>query len=236
MSDQVKLYPAGHPLNFEIQFAQPWQIVRPRVFRYLPQKYVDAFFTDGTLRISSFSQFAKHADEERRDEKEGNGIRAGIGENATVIVATERGSDFYVLCGSLIFGKRMQETFEGADGCFVIDDTVNFAGAIARSLLGFKGGMEGPAIYQDDPTIRRDIGATTLDDMLNAHKNPDGTIYVALLPQLRAQVGGMEEFFTKSGRYANQAEYRLLWGIEGNAQDFIDLKVPAARQFCRKLT
>lgn len=236
MSDQIKPYPAGQLLQFGVQFAQPWQIVRPRVFRYLPQRYVDAFFDDGTLRLSSFSQFAKHADEERKDGAEGKGIRAGLGEKATVMMVTARGSDFYVLCGSLIFSKQMQETFQGADGSFVIDDTVNFAGAIARALSGFKGGMEGPAIYQDDPTIRRDLGATSLEDMMDAHKNPDGTISMDMLPQLQGQVGGMEEFFTKSSRYANQSEYRLLWGIDGEVPDFIDLKVPAARQFCRKLT
>lgn len=236
MSDPIKPHPAGQLINFTVQFTQPWQVVRPRVFRFLPQKYVDDFFADGSLRLSSFNQFAKHADEERKDGAEGKGVRTGIGEQATVFLASGVGSDCYVLCGSLIYSDQMRRTFPGADGSFVIDDTMGFAGAIARALPGFKGGMEGPAIYQDDTTIRRDMGPTSIEELVDAHKRPDNTIDMNLLLQLQGQVGGTEEFFTKHSRYANQAEYRLLWGIDGHAQDFIDLKVPAARQFCRKLT
>lgn len=236
MTGKIQPYPAGQLLNFSAQFAQPWQIVRPRVFRYMPQKYVDAFFADGALRLSSFAQFAKHADEERKDAAEGKGVRAGLGQNATVMLASAVGDDFYVLCGSLVYSEKMQGMFEGADGSFVIDDTVGFAGAIARALPGFKGGMEGPAIYQDSTTIYRDMGPKTLEELVEAHKRPDNTIDMDLIRQLHTQVGGAEEFFTKHSRYADQAEYRLLWGVDGCAQDFIDIKVPAARNFCRKLT
>lgn len=232
----VRPHPAGQLIYQEFRLPDPWLVVSPRVFRYLPQRFVDAFFEDGTLRLSSFNRFAKHADEERKDVAEGKGVRTGTGDQLTIVMGSARGSDLYVLCGSLIHSEQMSKTFPDADGAFAIDDTLQFAAAVARALPGFKAGMEGPAIYQDDTTIRRDMGATTLDDLLDASNKPDGTISMDLLPKLQAQVGGTEEFFTKSSRYANQAEYRLLWGVEGYATDLIDLKVPEAVQFCRKLT
>jgi len=51
---------------------KPWHIYFPVLFRYLEQEYIDAFFRDGSLRLSSFKQFAKHKDEARNDWGEGN--------------------------------------------------------------------------------------------------------------------------------------------------------------------
>jgi hypothetical protein len=201
----------------------------------MDKAYVDQFFEEGTLRLSSFEQFRNHEDEQRGDRGEGFGLRQGIGQNATIMMVSGRGDDCYVLCGSLLYTAKLQETFPKADGCFVIDDTVNFANAIARVLLGFKGGLEGPAIYQDDPTIRRDLGAATVDDMFERHKNPDGTVSMDMFPEMQARVGGTEEFFIKHSRFADQAEYRMLWSVSGSAGGFIDLKVPEARQYCRQI-
>lgn len=236
MADQIKPYPAGGLVTFEVQFARPWQIVRPRVFRFLDQKYVDQFFADGSLRLSSFNQFGKHSDEQRRDGAEGYGVRSGIGANLTVAMVSGRGSDCYVLCGSMLCTQKLKETFPGADGCFAIDDTVGFAQAVAHALPRFKSGLEGPAIYQDDPAIRRDMGIQTAEEFFDNHKNPDGTLSLNMLADVQSKVGGTEEFFVKHSRYADQAEYRFLWAVEGDAEDFIHIQVPEALKFCRKLT
>lgn len=54
-----------------VQFVTPWSIFTPTLFRYLASDYVEAFFAEGSLRLSSFTRFAKHADEQRRDPDEG---------------------------------------------------------------------------------------------------------------------------------------------------------------------
>ncbi len=235
MSYQINPYPASQLKILSIQFSQQWDVVLPRIFRFIEQVYVDKFFEDGTLRLSSFEQFRKHSDEQRRDSAEGFGLRQGIGQNATIMTVSGRGGDCYVLCGSLLCTEKLQGTFPEADGCFAIDDTICFAQSIAHALPGFTRGFEGPAIYQDDPTIRRDLGADTVDEMFKRHSNPDGTLDMNKLFEMQASIGGYEEFFMKHSRFAYQAEYRLLWSVSQKVDDFIDLKVPEARQYCRKL-
>lgn len=214
---------------------QTWEVIRPRVFRYLEAKYVDAFFKDGFLRLSSFSRFAQHADEQRKDASEGMGVREGIGENAHVIMATGRGHDCYVLCGSTIYNEAAQELFPDADACFAIDDTVRFAIEVARAIAGFKGGLEGPAIYQDNTIIRRDLGEEKIEELLEKHRLPDGNLDMRMLGEMQAKVGGFEEFFIKQSRFSAQAEYRFLWSVNGTADDYVDLKVPQALNYCRRI-
>jgi len=50
-----------------------------------------------------------------------------------------------------------------------------------------------------------------------------------------ADAGQGEELFLKPRTYAYQAEYRLIWNIDTKPQDFISVKSPDARQFCRKV-
>lgn len=44
-----------------------WNICTPSLFRFLDKEYVNAFFKDGTLRISSFAQFRKYKDVQSQD-------------------------------------------------------------------------------------------------------------------------------------------------------------------------
>jgi len=91
-----KPHPTASPPTLNIQFVRPWTILRPRLYRYLPSKWVDAFFHDGSLRLSSFNEFSKHTDEQRADPQEGRGVRVGVGIAATIVTATGRGHDCYV--------------------------------------------------------------------------------------------------------------------------------------------
>jgi len=52
----------------------PWNVRTPQVYRYLDQRYVDAFFETGSIRLSSFAQFATYPDEEKGDTKEGDHV------------------------------------------------------------------------------------------------------------------------------------------------------------------
>ncbi len=56
---------------YGLQFLSPWTVVTPEPYRCLEKQWVEAFFADGTLRLSSFARFAEHEDEQRRDENEG---------------------------------------------------------------------------------------------------------------------------------------------------------------------
>ena len=58
-------------------------------------EYVESFFRDGSLRLSSFARFAKHPDEQLRDKAEGIGSRFAVSSQVTVTMVAGRGSDCY---------------------------------------------------------------------------------------------------------------------------------------------
>jgi hypothetical protein len=90
-------------------------------------------------------------------------------------------------------------------------------------------------IYQDDTTIERNIGDLQADELIEKHKNPDGTLRMDMISEMASMTGGIEELFIKHSRYAQQCEYRILWASNQNVDSFIDIKVPEARQFCRRV-
>jgi hypothetical protein len=55
------------PQRNQTQFFREWKLRQPYVYRYLKKRHVDQFFEDGTLRLSSFSEFSKHRDEAKLD-------------------------------------------------------------------------------------------------------------------------------------------------------------------------
>jgi hypothetical protein len=60
MPESSEAPPRSSPHTLNLNFSRQWSIVRPRLYRHLDSQYVDSFFKDGSLRLSSFAQFAKH--------------------------------------------------------------------------------------------------------------------------------------------------------------------------------
>jgi len=71
----------------------------------------------------------------------------------------------------------------GHDACIAIDNVAGFANAISLKLP-FTHGFEGPVIYQDDTTIYKDIGPTTAEELMQRHRNPDGTLDMGMLQDM----------------------------------------------------
>lgn len=220
-----------------MNFGRQWSIVRPRLYRHLEAEYVESFFNDGSLRFSSFARFAQHPDEKLRDTAEGVGLRFGIGSQATIAMVGGRGRDCYVLCATLHNTEGVRKQFGHSNACIAIDDIVSFANAVALKLPYFTHGFEGPVIYRDETTIYKDIGAATAEELVAPYKNPDGTLRMDMLQDIHRQLGGIEEYFIKHSRHAQECEYRLLWGTnQTTLEPFIDIKVPDAIRFCRHVT
>jgi hypothetical protein len=111
MSEQTASHPKSSPQTLNTNFGRQWQIVRPRLYRYLDAKYVEDFFRDGSLRLSSFVRFAKHPDEQLRDTREGFGSRFGLGSQVTISMVSGRGHDCYVLCATLHNTEAVRKVF-----------------------------------------------------------------------------------------------------------------------------
>jgi len=216
-----------------VQLLKEWRIRRPYVYRYMQKEFVDLFFDKGILRLSSFSSFSKHQDEERLDTREGQGIVQNIdhaGTGQTLFAVMSQGQDAYVLCGAMKHSTDLAQAF-AVDSGFRINDTTAFGCAISNVIPGFKGGLEGACIYAEDRVVRRKAGQVDLESMRVSPEGKDldgGKMFAAV-----SNLAGDDLFFLKQKQYEHQCEYRLVWAA-ADAQEFIDITCPEARDSCTR--
>jgi hypothetical protein len=217
-----------------LQFTSPWNLCTPLVYRYLQAKYVDDFFEDGSLRLSSAERFGQHPDEVRNDPDEGKANffhRTEEGGGQTIAAHIEQGQNAYILCGSAYFSPDLMDAF-GADSYIRINDSTAFGQAVSRHIPGFSGGAEGHCRYQSARAFERDLGFV---DGINVTL-PDGSpgYDQQRLLQVLNQGVGVVPIFLKGVHFAWQAEYRLVWFSSGLASPYLEIKVPEARELCTK--
>lgn len=217
----------------ELRRPKSWQIRTPTVYRYLKHKHIDQFFDSGELRLSSFSQFSKHEDEQRKDTQEGSNILTVSGKDQTMFAVTQHGHDAYILSGSVIHSEDLLKAFD-CDGCIKIKNTVAFGTAVGGAIDNSIGGLEGFCIYQDDRVIRKSAPDFDVDDL--RHSEVDQNLDMQKLFGAVFQIAGPDVFFTKLRKYQHQLEYRFVWIVEGEAEDHIFIECPEAVQFCEKVT
>ncbi len=211
-------------------FTRPWTVLLPRLTRYLEAEYVDLFFNDGTLRLSSFKAFREHADEERGDLLEGRvamEIKAPNGQHAIVSM---NGQEAYVLCAGTVENKTMEASFATNSG-FRILNTLAFADSISKQIAGFVGGFQGPCIYRDDVVIRKED--KNLIKPPDEYNNPEEFSEEYDKYVQRQTIDG---YFVKRLKFAHQSEYRFIWFAQGEEKKYLDIKCPEAIKFCEKLS
>lgn len=209
---------------------RPWKVILPAVYRYLPMRFVDAFFETGSLRLSSFKQFAKHVDEARLDANEGQSMvnMQGAGRQFGAILSGGRNA--FVLCGSTTLSHELMEKFEGSAGAIEITNAPEFALAVSRQLAGFVSGISGHCIYAGRILVRH-----VPHDPFPLPNDPNEQISMKRMLAADAQASQDEDMLLKERRYAYQAEYRFLWNIDKEVPDFVDIQSLEATQFCRKV-
>ena len=214
-----------------ITIATQWHLRTPSIYRYMPGKYVDEFFDNGRIRLSSFAEFAKHEDEEKGDALEGKHILVGKGSKQTVFAVTGHGNDAYILCGTAILSQELMERF-GCDSGIHIKDTTSFGVTIGRKLSGLRQGLEGPCYYKDG-SIECDIGDFELDQL---KARPEAkTLDLNKLGGFVLNMAGAAVFFKKRLTYQHQSEYRWIWIVDREVTSPLIMECPEARQFCEKV-
>ncbi|WP_421762835.1 hypothetical protein [Ekhidna sp.] len=90
-----------------LQVGKPLNTKLPIVYRYMDQEFIDLFFKEGKLRISSFMKFRNYPDEVRGDKSEGGGAITGKSdkEGFTFHLMTQVGENGYMLSTSLIHSQ-----------------------------------------------------------------------------------------------------------------------------------
>lgn len=221
---------AAEPASIEYNINRPWKVMLPPVYRYLPMVFVDAFFETGSLRLSSFKQFAKHVDEARLDVNEGHSMVLLQGADRHFSTMVLGGRNAFVLCGSTTLSEEIMEKFEGSEGVIEITNVPEFALAVSRQLAGFVSGISGHCIYAGR-ILKRHVP----HDPFPLPKDPNEQIPIERMLAAAAHAGQDEEMLLKEQRYAYQAEYRLIWKTDKEVPEFIDIQSLDARQFCRRV-
>lgn len=209
-----------------------WNVCTPDLFRYLPKKYVDSFFNDGSLRLSSFSQFHRHEDEERLDQHEGDTLfvhRTGQNGGQTITAKAMHGLHAYVLCAAMRHDEALRQSF-GCDSYFRVSNSTAFGMEIARSIPNLVASFEGPCLYQVNKIIEKDLGYIEMEKF-SVEGNPNQVDDLLLSKFINEQLGHYP-LFLKDRSYAHQCEYRFVWMVKEKIADFLDLKVPNARIYC----
>jgi hypothetical protein len=225
-----------------------WYIATPTLFRFMDSKYIDAFFNDGSLRISSFSRFKKHKDEQRMDKDEGKAMFVHIttqGGKQTITVTVEQGISAYILSTTMRYDKDFLDMFN-VDSYIRINNSSGFGEAIAKKIENFNFGYEGACLYQDIKIVHKDLGYIDINKFRDP-QNPQPPIDQAKIPPegliippspllkeyIFSQIGHYP-IFLKDKKFAHQTEYRFAWETKVLSQEYIDIKVPEAIQFCEK--
>jgi hypothetical protein len=218
---------------YSLYITRPWHIYFPVLFRYLEQEYIDAFFRDGSLRLSSFKQFAKHKDEARNDWGEGKFVFEITHEKTMMSGIALFGSEAYALSASLVESPDLMNIF-GYNGYFKINDPAGFGIAIASQLAGFSRGFQGPCFYSDSRPLKYASEKPVLEPWPETEEEKEK--WGDESRQMMHEETKLDPYFVKATRYASQNEYRLLWCISGNVDNYIDIKCPEAIRFCTKIT
>jgi hypothetical protein len=211
-----------------------WNICTPTLFRFLESEFVDSFFKDGSLRLSSFANFKKHKDEQRLDVKEGKTMfvhRTNQGGGQTITAWATHGVNAYVLCAAMRYDKELMKSFN-CDSYIRINNSTQFGMAVARHIPGVIAAFEGHCLYQEMKIVEQDIGYIDINQFRDP-KNPENLNKQALNNFI---VSRMQHYplFLKEKSYAHQSEYRFVWITRNKINDFLDLKVPEAVQYCTK--
>lgn len=120
----------------------------PRLYKYLPAKYVDAFVRDGAILFRSLSYFRDYEDAQvRGDEFEGtrlhrpqNGLEITLTATQEKIVlphsfeSTASEDDIFVFCLSTVLSTDLAAQFQ-ASACVEILNSGRFIGGVRAALM-----------------------------------------------------------------------------------------------------
>lgn len=217
----------------EIPFQPLIQPYIPMVYRYLEKEWIDQFFSEGKIRLSSFKKFRKHEDEQRGDKGEGNNILIGTGNDKTIYAVVSTGVDAFVLSTSLLYSRDLYTDFK-VTGCFVIERPLEFMQEISKHIPDYKGINFGPCIYKPEALINRQLPDFSLDSLKN-EDDPTKTDLNKIFATSN-QIGGHDVLFRKTLKHAHQHEYRILWHSDlKELRDFIDIVAPDSIKYCREI-
>lgn len=208
----------------------------PRVlYKYLNQEYIDNFFLTGEIKLGTFNAFKHIEDNNRADYQEGTNEYKVWNKNRSFSWTLRRstGDHNFIFCTSTSndFETIGKNRF-GCNGYFKITNSLGFAYEIAKVIKGFTKGLEGPALYSETGETDFFTEMYNVPDFDNTTYPPELYNTFHLISEINFDL-----CFSKRSLYSMENEYRLVWGLDHNAEETeLIIKCPGALRFCEKIT
>lgn len=200
------------------------------VTKFMMKEHVDAFFEDGTLRLSSFETFCKHPDEQVHDHLEGKiAMQGPIADGGHFSALGALGTEHYVFCTTHNPKRIVMRKF-GYDDGFRITNIRAFGNAVKACIPGCESVIAGPCEYSDDLVLPNpNIHMPSIEGVADADAK------FAELQQWSAALHGNRPFFRKRTMFRHQEEFRFIWFANGTRHEHLFIKCPEARQCCKRI-
>jgi len=194
----------------------------------MAQQWVDAFFATGELRLSTYKSLRALPDERFGDMDEGNFMVELQGQTLSGAVIGSVADSAYVLCGCSRQPSPEQLAKFGEVGIQIFHPEY-FAKEVARCIPGFLQGYDGGCYYSTGG-IPVQVSDQELQEVAARAKSG----VAAGMPSMMKLTGPVPaKFFLKRQRFADEAEYRLVWLVHDEAIEPRSFYAPGARQYCR---
>ncbi len=211
-------------------------------YRYMESRYVDDFFSNGTLRLTTYDECRKHEDQSRRDSREGKANFYFPHANHAIAGIQGVGRQSYMLCTSSTLSDEILSRFQ-ADAWIEIFDPQGFAEAMSHAILGFTQLQMAPCRY----AIKRSIEQRTIQPILPdptqlvlaAQSGIAGSVEAAfeamnrqMGERLDALLGDQTYFIKEEYPFSVEDEFRFVWTVDHEVIAPTVFKCMEAANYC----
>ncbi|MBL7952427.1 MAG: hypothetical protein JNM62_11990 [Flavobacteriales bacterium] len=224
-SDDVMPFRQMNPPPYE------WNVKVDAVYRILDNKrYLNQFFADGSILVSTLERMKKYDNEMRGDPGEGTGILGTLDiKGPSHLYLYDTTTNAYVLCTTSVLSEAVIKDFKGV-GAIKINDPTHFGLCIAARLPEVLSGCEGHCDYVEHRNDMLDPNSPASRSLSTAPSDE----YKSLQQEFRSMTPGTEGF-RKLMKHAHQREYRFLWFTSRVQHEARIIRCPEAIEHCTRI-
>lgn len=217
----------------------------PFLFRFLEQRYVDSFFSTGSLYLTSYRRCRTHEDAVRLDADEGKYTFHFQGRENNLFLRRDAGNNSYMLCTSFSSSPELKSHF-GVNSCFRIDNPLRFIRAIEKSLDGVAETTARAVLYVWNRAARRSFEDSEfmhrikplLDHVQGIKRGNLEQIWNEVHEEHARRLDGFMtgiEYYTKPLSYVREVEFRIVWTTATPTENGMIIECPEAVRYYSRM-
>jgi len=211
----------------------------PVLYRYLPTKYIDEFFRNGTLMLTTYARCKIHEDQARCDPNDGKRNYLLTHRGMALAGIQGVGKRSYLLCTSMIPGV---DHFDDKT-YFAINNPLAFAEAVARSVPNCQSGRLGRCLYRSEPSLSVESERPVMPDPSELLAAQDHQAVELAFNRMNQAIGDLvdsklraETYFIKAEvPFKKDSEFRFIFTVENEVSDVLVISCAEAVKFCARV-